>query len=226
MNKFRQKETRDVDQIGTHYYYNLTFDNSHLVQRHLIRGDKFYETWGIIGGLVAFFVFGFATCARSFNNYKLTYTIARELYLFDIRKKKEARARARGKVHKTREQIKELINANNLNEAELFLTYLLSFVAAATQNYNGLTDTLRRVTILQQFVDKDLCLYNTYKNVYHFQDILTERQQERLPPTAAPLTDIYPKHIYNPDPSDHTHLEGNALKKLKGYAQKHNWTAF
>ena len=85
------------------------------MQRHLISGDKFYETWGIIGGLVAFFVFGFATCARSFNRYKLTYTVAKELYLFDIRKKKEARARARGKARKTREQIKELSAANNLN---------------------------------------------------------------------------------------------------------------
>lgn len=195
------------------------------MQKHTVQGDKFYETWGIIGGLVAFFVFGFATCARSFNQYKLNYTIARELYLFDIRKKKEARARARGKAKKTREQIKELSQANHLNEAELLLAYLLSFPAALVRDYN-LTHTLRRVSLLMQFVEKDMCLYNTYKNLYHFQDVLEKELGGDLPPGSASLTSLYPKHIYKPHPNDHSFLEGPALKKLKGYAQKHNWTAF
>jgi len=37
------------------------------------------------------------------------------------------------------------------------------------------------------------------------------------------LTDIYPKHIYNPDPES-IQLEQNA--QLKNFAKKHNWSAY
>jgi hypothetical protein len=76
-------------------YYNLTFDNSHLVEVYTIQGDKFYETFGIIGGLVAFFIFGFGVIAKSFNYYRMKYLIGKELYLFDMLKVKEAKRRAR-----------------------------------------------------------------------------------------------------------------------------------
>jgi len=58
-------------------YYNLTFDNSYVVETYTLTGDKYYETFGIIGGLIAFFIFGFGILPRSFNQYKMRYLIGR-----------------------------------------------------------------------------------------------------------------------------------------------------
>jgi hypothetical protein len=87
---------------GDALYYNLTFDNSFLVEHYTVQGDKFYETFGIVGGLIAFFIFGFGCLPSSFNNYRMRYLIGRELYIFEIHKKKEARNAARGKFRKTK----------------------------------------------------------------------------------------------------------------------------
>jgi len=82
--------------------YNLSFANNYNVKYYTFQNEKFPATFGIIGGLVAIFIFGFGCCARSFNNYRMHYLIGKELYLFDILKKKEARQMARGRVRKTR----------------------------------------------------------------------------------------------------------------------------
>lgn len=83
--------------------YNLTFANSHFVMNYTVVGDKFYETFGIIGGLVALFIFALGIFPRGFNQYRMQYLIGKELYLFDILKKREAMAIARGKKRKTKE---------------------------------------------------------------------------------------------------------------------------
>lgn len=82
--------------------YNLSFANSYQVEYYTVQGDKFYETFGIIGGLVALFIFGLGCFARSFNYYRMKYLVGKELYLFDMLKKREARALARGKKRKTK----------------------------------------------------------------------------------------------------------------------------
>lgn len=67
--------------------YNLSFANSYLVKYYTVQSDKFYHTFGIVGGIVAFFIFGFGCLAHSFNHFKMKYDIGRELYLFDSLKK-------------------------------------------------------------------------------------------------------------------------------------------
>jgi hypothetical protein len=47
--------------------YNLSFANSFQVEYYTVKGDKFYETFGVIGGLIALFIFGLGCCSRSFN---------------------------------------------------------------------------------------------------------------------------------------------------------------
>lgn len=58
-------------------YYNLTFCNSYVVSTFSVTGDKYYETFGIIGGLIALFIFGLGTVPRSFNHYKIRYLIGK-----------------------------------------------------------------------------------------------------------------------------------------------------
>lgn len=82
VNPFHQMEGGYYGPISETLYYNLTFDNSFFVEHYTVIGDKFYETFGIVGGLIAFFIFGFGCMAGSFNNYRMRYLIGRELYLF------------------------------------------------------------------------------------------------------------------------------------------------
>ncbi len=85
-------------------YYNLTFDNSFLVEHYTLRDDKFYETFGIIGGLIAFFIFGFGCIPRAYNNYRMKYLIGRELYLFDMSREKMKKNAVRGRKKKSTKQ--------------------------------------------------------------------------------------------------------------------------
>lgn len=57
--------------------YNLSFANSYLVLKYTVVGDKFYETFGIIGGLVAIFIFALGVCPRGFNQYRMQYLIGK-----------------------------------------------------------------------------------------------------------------------------------------------------
>lgn len=82
VNPFQQMQVSYYGLPSEALYYNLTFDNTFLVEKYTITGDKFYETFGVVGGLIAFFVFGFACIPRSFNKYRMQYLIGRELYLF------------------------------------------------------------------------------------------------------------------------------------------------
>lgn len=172
-----------------------------------------------MGGLIAFFIFGFGCLASSFNYYRMRYLIGRELYLFEISKKKEIRNAVRGKVRKTQEQVRELSHINNLSELNILRAYLLSFIGGVWQNYN-FDPVLRRVTLIQQRVEKDLSLFAIYKKLHSFRDVLNAHYNEGGEIKPA---DIYLKHIYNPDPIE-APLDG--LQKVKGYAKKHNWTAY
>jgi hypothetical protein len=53
------------------------------VHSYTITAPKFYEVFGITGGVIAFFYCLIACCVSPFNAYKLRYEIGRELYLFD-----------------------------------------------------------------------------------------------------------------------------------------------
>ena len=96
-------------------YYNLSFTNSNVIKEVHVKGDKFVETFGIIGGLVALIIFGLGVFPRSFNNYRMRYLIGKELYLFDILKSKQQRNLSRGRAHKTEEEARNLKEMNNLN---------------------------------------------------------------------------------------------------------------
>jgi hypothetical protein len=217
---FQQMAAAYYGPITETLYYNLTFDNSFFVEHYTLTGDKFYETFGIVGGLVAFFIFGFGCLATSFNNYRMRYLIGRELYLFEISKKKELRNAVRGKVRKTKEQAKELSSINNLTEGHVLRAYLLSFIGGVWQNYN-FDPILRRVTLIQQRVEKDISLFQVYKKLHSFRDTLNTHYNEAGAKVRP--ADIYLKHIFNPEPTE-TSLDG--IPKLKGYAKKHGWSAF
>ncbi len=150
----------------------------------------------------------------------MRYLIGKELYLFEISRKKELRNAVRGKVRKSKEQAKELSAINNLREIDVFRAYTLSFVGAVWQNYN-FDPILRRVTLIQQRVEKDIALATVYKKLHTFRDTLNAHYSE--PATFVKPADIYLKHIFNRDPAE-TSLDG--YPKLKGYAKKHGWTAF
>jgi len=57
--------------------YNVSFANSYLVYHYRVVGDKFYETFGIIGGLIALFIFGLGYFAKNFNEYRMQYLIGK-----------------------------------------------------------------------------------------------------------------------------------------------------
>lgn len=217
---FQQYETFYNDYETDFMSYNLSFSNSYQVDYYTVQGDKFYETFGIIGGLSAFFIFGLGACTWSFNNYKMRYLIGRELYLFDLLKKKEALAIARGRKRKTKDEINSLSDSNKMDEAQIFGAYLLSFVGAVAGNYN-INTTLRRVTLIQRKVEKDMDLFEVYKKVHGMRH--TINQQFLYTEIPVPLAGIYPKHIYNPDPERRSLVD---QEKILSFAKKHNWSAF
>ena len=82
-----------------------------------------------------------------------------------------------------------------------------------------MNNTLRRVTLIQNKVEKDINLYEVYKKLHGMRDILNKHYN--IP--NVPIADIYPKHIYNPD-TDQQCLVNQ--KKILSFAKKHNWSAF
>lgn len=58
-----------------------------------------------------------------------------------------------------------------MSEAEVLLAYVLSYVAVLLGNYN-INNTLRRVTLIQRKVEKDLDIYEVYKKVHNMRDII------------------------------------------------------
>lgn len=75
---FQQYETFYIDSNTNQFMsYNFSFSNSYQVQYYTVQAEKFYSTFGIIGGLVALFIFGLGCFARSFNEYRLRYLIGR-----------------------------------------------------------------------------------------------------------------------------------------------------
>lgn len=39
--------------------------------------------FGVVGGIIVFFIFGFGCIVGSFNNYRMKYLIGKKLYRFD-----------------------------------------------------------------------------------------------------------------------------------------------
>lgn len=64
-------------------WYNVSFSfNKRMISYH-VTTPKFYEVWGLVGGVIAFFFFIANCLGTSFNKYKMRYLIGRELYNFD-----------------------------------------------------------------------------------------------------------------------------------------------
>lgn len=57
--------------------YNVSFAFSGEVKSYHVTAPKFYEVFGLTGGLIAFIVYIFATFAMAFNNYLFKYTLGR-----------------------------------------------------------------------------------------------------------------------------------------------------
>jgi hypothetical protein len=147
----------------------------------------------------------------------MRYLIGRELYLFDLLKKKQVRNAARGRSRKSKEEISTMKGINDMSEGQLLLAYVLSYPAMVMSDYN-IHNTLRRVTLLQQRVEKDIDLYEFYKKLHLMRDILNKQY-----PYAKEISSIYCKHLYNDKPSEET-LEGQP--RLLNFAKKHNWSLF
>lgn len=85
-------QTNDFyDAYGPSPWYNLTFSSTGNIESYYLTAPKFCESFGILGGIIVFFIFGFGSIAKSFNNYRLLYLTGRELYVFDKLKMKEQR---------------------------------------------------------------------------------------------------------------------------------------
>jgi hypothetical protein len=84
---------------------------------------------------------------------------------------------ARGRKRKTKEELLSLSDYNDMNEAQLLFAYVLSFFAKVVSNYNVNT-TLRRVTLIQQRVIRDINLYEVYKKIHNMRDALNKHLSE------------------------------------------------
>jgi hypothetical protein len=85
-------------------------------------------------------------------------------------------------------------------------------------NYN-INTTLRRITLIQQRVAKDLNLFEVYKKIHNMKDVLNKHFQS----DSVKLTNIYLKHLYNPDPDSQSLVDP---AKLVSFAKKHCWSTF
>lgn len=147
----------------------------------------------------------------------MRYLIGREFYLFDILRKKQARAAARGRK-KNRDELTALSDANKMSEGEVLWAYICSVPATLVNNYN-LNSTLRRVTLIQGRVAKDLSLFEVFKKIHNMRDILNKQ----FPYSKCPIANLHFKHIFNPEPEEQS-LTGQP--RILSFAKKHNWSCF
>ena len=78
-----------------------------------------------------------------------------------------------------------------MSEAQLLLAYFMSFFGMLFSDYN-INTTLRRVTLIQQRVIKDINLFEVYKKIHNIRDALNKH----LRSDSVKLTNIHLKHIY------------------------------
>lgn len=107
---------------------------------------------------------------------------------------------------------------NDINEAQLLLAYIISFFAIIISDYN-INTTLRRVTLIQQRVIKDINLFEVYKKIHNIRDALNKHFRS----DSVKLTNIHLKNIYNPDPDSQSLVEP---AKIVSFAKKHCWSTF
>ena len=78
----------------TNLWYNVSFAYSKRMLTYDVQRPKFYEVWGLVGGVIAVFYFVFNCLGSSFNNYNMKYLIGRELYSFEkLKDNRKARKR-------------------------------------------------------------------------------------------------------------------------------------
>ena len=58
-------------------WYNISISFSKRILSYNVTTPKFYEVWGLVGGVIAFFFFIANCLGTSFNNYKMRYLIGR-----------------------------------------------------------------------------------------------------------------------------------------------------
>lgn len=104
-----------------------------------------------------------------------------------------------------------------MSEGEILLAYILSYIGVAIGNFN-INDTLRRVTLIQRKVEKDLDIYEVYKKVHQMRDIIN-----KFNPSEVPVADIHLKRIYEADPEIRS---PNAQPRISSFAKKHGWSSF
>lgn len=96
--------------------------------------------------------------------------------------------------------------------------YLLRPFAEIVQNYN-FNKTLRRVTLIQERISKDLSITFFYKNLHRARDSI-DKQIKREIKTKLKLTDIYLKKITNFTPLQYT------ITGLNNYAKLHRLSSY
>jgi len=175
-------------------WYNISFSFNQRMLIYNVITPKFYEVWGLVGGAIAFFFFIASCLATSFNNYKMRYLIGRELYNFDKLKDGSVKLKKRKADKQTFDEI------NNYGEGKILMAYFLSGLGRLINNYE-FNDTLRRITLIQNKIEKDLDLVEFYKTLYIVRESINKELQKRhhIFRRIKP-TDLYLKHIYNPSP--------------------------
>lgn len=86
---------------------------------YYITTPKFYEVFGLIGGILAFCYFFVSCFSKSFNEYRLRYEIGRELYLFDKKRITESKDKLKRKLRKTENDRKRLRKYNEFGELDV-----------------------------------------------------------------------------------------------------------
>jgi hypothetical protein len=70
--------------------------------------------FGLVGGVIALFIFFFYNCVSSFNEYRMKYLIGRRLYTFD--KKLSGLSKEKGKKINMKRVELATKKVNNFNE--------------------------------------------------------------------------------------------------------------
>ena len=69
--------------MSNEFTRNVTFYYDGILDHYTLDYLGGAELFGIVGGVIALFIFFFYNCVSSFNDYRMKYLIGQRLYTFD-----------------------------------------------------------------------------------------------------------------------------------------------
>ena len=201
--------------------YVMFFVTDDFMNRITVKKVKVNELFGIVGGAILFIFIGLGSFARSFNEFKMRFTIGSRLYKVMGQKRKPHRMKFKGKKIQSQNDDSE---TNYSSEIYLLWGWFSSFLAFLGGNYSC-NKTLKYISLIQSHVHNDISVIQFYKKLQACQTSI--KRMNLTADISLDLSKVYAKKVepYGQEPMDVTLIDSE-LREVAKVNEFSDWELF